>query len=98
MARGDTLVSPWAWSAADYLGRAITISVAFNDSTRALGTTTVTRDAGCLWGTLIIGDPTGTPKTFPVPAGTSTISATKLRNQGLNTIEDVLALQITAGP
>lgn len=96
MTRGDPLTSPFVQAFPDFLGRALTISVAFDNSTFALGTTTVTRDAGCLWGTLLIGDPNGAVKQFPVQFGTSTITATKLRNSGLNTIQDILDLNLTA--
>jgi hypothetical protein len=94
--RGDPIATPWVESFSDYLNRNLSISIAFDNVTRALGVTTVTRDDGCLWGTLIIGDPATTTKTFAVPFGTSTVSAQRLHQNGLNTIEDVLALQITA--
>ena len=103
MARGDPLVSPWLWSAPDYLERAITLTVNFNNATRALQNSTVVRDAGCLYGHVYIGlgadgTPDTTTKSFAVPVGTTTLTANQLGNKGLNTIDDVLALQITAGP
>jgi hypothetical protein len=104
MARGDVLVSPWVWQTLDYQGNALTITVPFNDSTRALvNSTTVVRDAGCVYGHLYIGTGTdGTVETtthsFAIPVGTTTVNARQMGNKGLNTIEDVLTLQITAGP
>lgn len=95
--------SPWVWTAADYQGNAITISVTFNNSTRAITGGSVTRDAGCVYGHVYIGvGPDGTPNTSPdvyaVPFGTTNLNKNRFTNNGLNTIEDVLALQITAGP
>ena len=91
-------VSPFIWSATDYLERAITVTFPFDNTTHALADATVVRDAGCLWGTLMIGDPNGAVKTFAVPFGTSTVRSQQLKNNGLNTIDDIFALQITAGP
>ena len=96
-------VSPWTWDAEDYQGNGIHISVTFNNSTRALTGATVVRDVGCVYGTLYIGvGPDGTPNTSPnafaVPEGTTNLNKNRLTSNGLNTIEDVEALQITAGP
>jgi hypothetical protein len=95
--------NPWVWSANDPLGNPLTISVAWKASTRALQNTTVTRSAGCSLTTIYIGvGPDGTPNTsanaYAVPVGSSTVTAATLSKNGLNTIDDVLALQITAGP
>ena len=75
----------------------------FNNATRALTGATVFRDATCLYqqiyiGTGTDGTPNSTNKKFPVPAGTTSISANQLKQVGLNVIEEILALQITAGP
>lgn len=96
-------VSPWVWQALDYQGAALTISLVFNNNTKALGTATLTRDAACVYQHLYFGTgPDGTPNTAPgtflVPVGTSTVTANQLKQGGFNTINDVLALQITAGP
>jgi hypothetical protein len=95
--------NPYIWSANDPLGNPLTISVAWRSSTRALQNTTVTRDPACSLGHIYIGlGPDGTPNTSPnayaVPTGSTTITASTLSKNGLNTIDDVLALQITAGP
>ena len=92
------LVSPYIWAASDYLGRQITVTFPFDNTTHALADATVTRDVGCLWGTLMIGDPNGAVKTFAIAFGTSTVRSQQLKNNGLNTIDDIFALQITAGP
>lgn len=95
--------NPWVWSANDPLGNPLTISVAWKASMRALQNTTVTRDPACSLGHIYIGvGADGTPNTSPnayaVPTGSTTITAATLSKNGLNTIDDVLALQITAGP
>lgn len=95
--------SPWVWTAADYQGNAITVSITFNDSTRAISGGSVTRDPGCVYGHVYVGTgadgiPDDTPKAFAVPVGTTNLNKNRFTNNGLNTIEDVLALQITAGP
>ena len=103
MARGDPLTSPWVWTAADYAGAVIRITVNFNNSTKALQNSSVFRDAACLYHNIYIGtgadgSPNTTTKAFAVPAGTSTVTANQMSSKGLNTIDDVMALQITAGP
>jgi hypothetical protein len=97
------ITSPYVWETGDYLGRLIRITVTFNNTTRALTGGSVFRDAACLYQKIYIGTgPDGTPnstnKAIPVPAGTTNVTANQLKQVGLNVIEDVLALQITAGP
>ena len=103
MADPAPITSPYIWEAGDYLSRVIRITITFNNSTRAITGASVFRDVGCLYQTIYIGTgPDGTPnstdKKLAVPAGTTSISANQLKQVGLNVIEDVLALQITAGP
>ena len=104
MGTPGTVVSPWVWSAADYLGNTISVSVVFNNTTKALTSATIARDAACLYGHLYIGTGAdGTPNTtthaLTVAAGSSkTYTAGQMSQVGLNTINDILALQITAGP
>src|SRR5690348_2968065 len=98
MAKGDPPTSPWVWEANDYLGRIIRISVAFNNSTFAIvNGSTVFRDPACLYTKVYVG--TGNDGTvessthvFTVPAGTTTLNRTAFTNNGLNTINDVIAL------
>lgn len=95
-------VSPWSAAFPDYQGNAITVTVTFNNSTKALSGATVVRDVGCVYTFLAFGlGPDGTPNTAParfnVPVGTTNVTANQLKAGGLNTINDVLALQITAG-
>lgn len=64
MAKGDPQQSPWVWEAADYLGRAIRITLYFNNSTRALNNSgpgsrcvIISRDDGCLWHRIVFDNP-----------------------------------------
>jgi hypothetical protein len=103
MARGDTMVSPWTWEAADYVGLAIRITVNFNNSTRSLQSTVVHRDTGCQYKKIVLDVPSDGAKSkrlvAPIDgAGDRTYTANQMKAQGLNTIEDVLAVQITAEP
>lgn len=94
--------SPWNQSFTDYMGRAVSISVIFDEGTRELTSGSVTRDEGCLFTHILIGiGPDGTPDSTPfkffVPVGTTDITADDFANVGLTTIEQITALQITAG-
>ncbi|MGH3828237.1 MAG: hypothetical protein ACRDQX_13870 [Pseudonocardiaceae bacterium] len=96
-------VSPWVFEAFDYLGKAIRITVVFNDTTKTLQSGTVFRDAGCVYTRVYIGvGADGAPDTsvhkFIVPAGTSEFTSAQLSMVGLTSILDILLLQITAGP
>jgi hypothetical protein len=89
----------------DNYGKNMTISFAFNDATRALTGATVTRDDGCQWSRLYLGvGPDGTvetsPKLFNLEGivGARQFTPGQLGAVGLSTIEQVWALQITAGP
>lgn len=94
--------NPWTWNSGDYVGLGIYISVAWNATSRALTSSTVTRDDGCQYNNILIGDPTSAAvKTLPAPAdgqAPATYTAKQMSRQGLNTIDDVEALQITASP
>lgn len=101
MVKGDPLLSPWYWEAADYLGRKITVTVPFNDATRAiLNGIVVHRDPGCLYVRVVWDVPSsGSSKRGPdIPEGGDiTLTAVQLRQAtGFRTIEDVLAVQVTA--
>jgi len=100
MAKGDTLVSPYVWdSGADNMGRHLSITIPFNNSTRAIQNGIVVhRDPDCLYTRVVIGFPDGTAQRTPsMQAGDTTFTATQFRNAtGFTTIDQVLALQITA--
>jgi hypothetical protein len=104
-ARGDQLQSPWVSRFADYQDKAITITVTFNNSTRSITGGSITRDAGCMFTKVLIGlggdgRPDSTDKAFNVGAleGTQSVGKAPFTARGLNTIEDIQALQITASP
>lgn len=102
MSRG-TQQSPWVYQATDYLNRSLTITVTFNNGTRALSGATVVRDVGCLYSKIYMGvggdgKPDSTTRKVTVPEGTTPVSQATLNGIGLTTIEDIIALQITAGP
>lgn len=103
MAKGDPIMSPWQWQSGDYRDNVIRITVTFDNVTRALIETTVFRDAACVYRKIYIGVgadgiPDNTPRKINVPAGSTVVSAAQMATVGLNTIEDVLSFQITAGP
>lgn len=94
--------SPLVIAFPDYQQNAITCTITFNNASKALTGATVVRDPGCVYTYLSFGlGPDGTPNTAPgrfnVNVGTTTVTANQLKAGGLNTINDVLALQFTAG-
>lgn len=95
-------VSPWIWKDGDYLGRTLTITITYNNNTRALRSGTVVREPGCLlrvllWGLGEDGIPDNTTRKFIIPEGTTTITASQMSSIGLNTAEDLDAGQFTVG-
>jgi hypothetical protein len=104
MAKGDPLLSPWTPGPfGDYLGRAITITVNFDNTSRALINAVVHRDSGCLWHTIVFDNPSDAVKSkrLAAPAdgaGDRTYTAAQLASQGLSTIDAAMAVQITAEP
>lgn len=103
MVHGGPVLTPYVWEALDYQQNAIRITVNFDNATRALSGASAFRDSACVYrhiyiGTGADGTPDSTPRVVHVPAGTTPVTAQQLHNVGLDTIEDFLALQITAGP
>jgi hypothetical protein len=104
MAHGGPYVTPnpWTWMSRDYVGLAIGVSITWDSTTRLLTNCTVWRDDGCQYNNLLIGVPaTAQVKTLPAPAdGIADVlyTAIQMLRQGLTTIDDVEALQITASP
>ena len=97
------LTSPLTWRFPDYKGRAIGLTVTFNNQTRRITGATVTRDAGCLytrlyWGVGEDGTPDTSTRVAVVPEGSTTLGAGQIRALGLSTVEDVDAANFTAGP
>lgn len=99
MAKGDPLLSPYVCEFLDYQGLVLRITVSFNDATRALTGALVHRDPGCLFTRIVWDNPQGANrKPLPaVPEGDTSVTAQQIRSAtGFRTIEDVLAVQITA--
>jgi hypothetical protein len=100
--RGDPMTSPWIWESHDYVGLAIRITVNFNDTTMALTSAVIHRDDGCQYTKIVFDVPSDVKsKRLAAPAdgaGDRTYTAQQLKSQGLNTIDDVFAVQITAEP
>jgi hypothetical protein len=99
----EVLTSPYELSIKDNYGKIISITISFNNTTRNITGCTVFRDADCQWTKIFVGlgadgTPNSAAKTFAVPAGTTTINAQQLAARGVDTIEDVVGYQITAGP
>jgi hypothetical protein len=104
---GGVQVSPWRYdSGADFQGNHVSITINYDNATRALLSATLHRDAGCMYTRIYIGlGADGTPDTathvFGIGnlSGDRNVTAAGLAAAGLNVIEDVFALgQITAGP
>lgn len=102
-ARGDVEPSPWVSQFADYLDRAITVTVNFNNATRVITGATVVRDSGCLFTKLLIGLPAGggrpddTEFKVTVPVGTTNVGAAVFAARGFGSIEQLRTVQMTAG-
>ena len=101
--RGDPLNSPYIWQDRDYNGKLISITVNFDNTTRALTSAVVHRDTGCVYTKIVFDIPSDGVKAkrlaAPVDgAGDRTYTSAQMATQGLNTITDVLAIQITAEP
>jgi hypothetical protein len=105
MSHGGPVTSPYVYdSGGDFQGNHITITVTFDDATRALIGAVVHRDAGCVYTKILIGlGGDGTPNTTTRVinvgnlVGDRSFTPTQMAAVGLNTIDDILALQITAG-
>lgn len=99
--KGEPDPSPWTTRFADYRGSAIVLSVRFNEATRAILNASVTRDADCVYTTLLIGvGPTGpdsTPTQLTIEAGPSSIGRGQFVEWGFDKIDDLQVVQITAG-
>lgn len=100
--RGDVQPSPYVVRFPDYLQRAITITVNFDNATRSIINAVVVRDTGCLWTKILIGLGTdGTPdsstRKVTVPVGTTNVGKAVFTGFGVDTIEQFQAYNLTAG-
>jgi hypothetical protein len=101
-AHGEVAPSPWVSRFADYQDNAITLTVNFNEQTRAVLNASVERDAACVYTRILFGrgedgTPDSTTNFFEIPAGPSSIGRGVLLQHGFDLIEDMQTLQITAG-
>jgi hypothetical protein len=102
MAKGP-IPSPWVVEFRDYVGKILRITTNFDNTTRALQNAVVHRDPGCVYTKIVFDDPGDNQKakrlTAPNDAqGDRTYTANQLASQGLDTIEEAQAIQITAEP
>jgi hypothetical protein len=106
-AHGDPnppMQSPYAPEFADYQGNIIKITIVFDNATRALLSADAYRDDACIYrkiylGKGVDGSPDSTPHVLNVASGTRHLNTQQLINVlGFTTIEQVLDVQITAGP
>ncbi len=103
MGAAGPVTSPWEYACPDYAGLSMGARITFDNSTRAISSCVLYRDDGCQYHTFVLGV-TGSAKTYRLdgPAdgssGVTTYTGQQMRSRGLNTIEDVLALQITVEP
>jgi hypothetical protein len=103
VAKGDPLLSPWVSEFRDYLGRVVRITVNFDDATRALTNAVLHRDTGCLWTKVVFDNPGDAVKAKRITApadgqGDRTYTAAQLSAVGYTTIDQAMAVQITAEP
>jgi hypothetical protein len=92
------------WESPDYANNVIRITVQFDNATRALLSADAFRDDACVYrkiylGRGVNGSPDSSPHVVNVTSGTRHLNAQQLNAAlGYTTIEDFLAVQITAGP
>lgn len=95
--------SPFMYESGDYQDNVIRITIPFDNTTHVLQEATTFRDADCVYRHIYFGigpddTPNSTPIQFDIPVGTDTITIGQLAAVGLNTAEDIYAVQVTAGP
>src|SRR5687768_12141764 len=94
--------SPWSATFADYVDKVLSITITFDNTPRAITSCTVHKDAGCQYNKLLIGlgedgSPDSTTKSFTIPVGDTNVPVNAMAAKGIDVIEDVLGLNITAG-
>jgi hypothetical protein len=95
--------SPWVQEFPDYLGRQVTITFTFDNSTRRITGGSIRRDARCLWHTVVFGDPADPTSPRLSAPGQNAIDVTVTAAQvvaatGFTTVEQAMGVQITAEP
>ncbi len=103
MGFGPPPVSPFVYSARDFAGHTITVTIDYDNNTRVILGGLVERDTDCLYVKVYIGTggdgrPDSTTHKFNAQSGSHAINAAVLAAIGITTIEDILNSQITVGP
>lgn len=104
MGFGPLPTSPFVFEARDHLGRLISITIPYDNATKAInGTASVHRDVGCLYSKIVVdrgvdGKPDSSTKAFTVPVGDRTFTVAQMAAVGLTNINQVYDTQITAIP
>lgn len=99
----EPVLSPWKYETEDIYGRVISITVTFDNDSRELLNAKLFRATDCLYRRIYIGTgddgkPDSSGRRFIVQEGTRNLDGNQLKAFGLETIEDILSRQITAGP
>ena len=100
MSRGDPITSPWGWVFNDPWGLRLRAGVFFDETTHELLKAGIDRDEGCWWTHVLLGRE-GSPfeRRIAGPGdgeGPRVAKKAHLNAVGLVTLDDVMALQITA--
>jgi len=105
MAHGDPVISPYTVTWTDFTSiNRITVSVKFDNVTRAITEIDTHRDAACLYTQIAVGigpdsTPDSSPRRWTPPIGDHVSTPQELAflaNQNVSTIEQFLSFQITA--
>lgn len=101
-AGGGSPPNPYVWESPDYQGNVIGISIAYNAGTGELTGATAYRHQDCVYRKIYFGvGGDGAPEgghVINVSSGSTNVPAGQLHASGMDTIADVVAGQITAGP
>lgn len=94
--------NPWVYEARDYQNKVLRIEIRWSDADRDLLSAVAYRDPGCVYDTIFIGlDAEGSvnrsPDQWTVPEGETLIRNNLLKKARLRSIDDVQAVQVTAG-
>lgn len=101
-AGGGSPPNPYVWESTDYQDNVIGISIVWDAQTGDLEVATAYRDDACVYRKIYFGvGEDGAPEgghVINVSSGSQNIPAGQLHASGMDTIADVVAGQITAGP
>lgn len=100
---GGPLSTPYTWESTDFAGNRIGLIVDFDNTTREIDGGTGYRDENCqhkriYLGVGLDGTPNGSTRFINVASGSQNLGKGQFTGAGFNVIEDLIAIQITAGP